>query len=193
MGRLLGIHWGVPFQNTLGKANDLLINSYTLDRLLSSSKPAIREAALANAEKRGYNSSVLCRTILTGDFPEALKEKVVKAITIRVGAYLLSRPNHTSTELERNDDVGMLANLPPAAVQVVHPLWLKFNPTEMALPEGKEPAVTQGKPSFNHTRWDSSRFAIIYDTFWVRQGLLSSSRSYNHDKAFAIDGMIFAI
>lgn len=190
--RFLGIHWGVPFQNTLNKAYDPQINSYTLARLLKSKKPAIKEAALGSAERRGFNNSVICRAILTGDFSGPIKEKAVSAIAARIKAYVASRPAPANTELDRNDDVSTLENLPIDDVVAVHILWDKVNPSTN--PSIVNALQTEQPREFDRyeQRYVSRRLNILYApdrtelTGW-------RARFCQRDKAFIIQGLVFAV
>lgn len=186
--RFFGIHWGVPFQNTLNKAYDPRINSYTLARSLKSKNPTIKEAALGNAERRGFNNSVICRAILTGDFSGPIKEKAVSAMAARIKAYAASRPAQANTGLDRNDDVSMLGNLPIDDVVAVHKLWDKVNPSIFNALETEQP----GEFDRYEQRHVSRRLKIL---FAIDRTKLAGwrERICRRDKAFIIQGLVFAV
>jgi hypothetical protein len=177
--RALGIHWGVLWQNTISKAKDPWINSFTLARLLRD--PKTKEAALTNAMSRFANNMVLCRALLTGDFPDPLlKEKLVEHIAKNIADL---------DTLQSNDKVRMLASLPPADVSTVHQLWLKFKPAGLSGPKTDESTDTD---SFNNEQNVSVRLTLIYDTGW-RFASGWDMQPYTYYKAFMIDGKIFVI
>ncbi|MBN3032799.1 MAG: hypothetical protein JW873_01755 [Candidatus Saganbacteria bacterium] len=175
--RMLGVHIGIPFGNSLNKANDPYINSYSLTRLLKD--PATRPAALANAMRRADKSPALCRAILAA--ADGISETLV--------GYLAEHIKKEDVGLSDRAEypyILLLADLPRETVAKIHQLWTRIKPaTYEPFPV---PSALDGVTVSEVKTTDRLTLLCKDYTEWL-QGW--DIKSVTELEAFKIDGLLF--